>query len=118
MFCGLPVMVGDGRGRTDVRRHRDGEQVGHRVAPQRERQFEDERREHETNRVVDEERGEHAGDRRYSREQRERVARPPHHPAAHLREEAGEAEIGHHDHHAEQQGERVEVDRLVGVLQW
>jgi hypothetical protein len=45
------------------------------------------------------------------------VVRPPHHPGARLRKKTGEAEIGHHDYHAEQQGERVEVDRLVGLLE-
>jgi hypothetical protein len=35
------------------------------------------------------------------------VVRPSHQPGARLREKAGEAEIGHDDHHAEQQGERV-----------
>jgi hypothetical protein len=34
-----------------------------------------------------------------------------------LHEEAGQAEIGDHDHRPEQQGERVEVDRLVGILE-
>ncbi len=41
---------------------------------------------------------------------------PPHHPGARPRKEAGQAKIGDHDHHPQQQGERVEVDRLVSIL--
>jgi len=32
-------------------------------------------------------------------------------------EKAGQPQTGHDDHHAEQQRDRVEVDRLVGVFQ-
>ena len=41
----------------------------------------------------------------------------PHHPGACLGEEAGQAEIGDHDHHPEQQGERIEVNRLCGCAE-
>ena len=36
-------------------------------------------------------------------------------PGAGEREEPGQPQIGDHDHHAEQQGDRVEVDRPVGI---
>ena len=43
--------------------------------------------------------------------------RPPRHPRRRLREESRQPQIGHHDHHAEQQRDGVEVDRAIRVVQ-
>jgi hypothetical protein len=41
---------------------------------------------------------------------------PPHDPAAGHREKSREPQIGDEDHHAEQQGQRFEIDRLIGDI--
>ena len=112
MFCGLPVMVASSRCWTPSPRPAGTAPV----AAQAERDFEHQRREHQAHRVVDEERGEHAGDQHDTRQQQHGPCACSHHPGADQREEAGEAQIGDHDHHAEQQDDGVEVDGLVGLL--
>ena len=44
------------------------------------------------------------------------MAGPDHRPVRHQAEEAGEVEIGDHDHHAEKQHDRLHVDSLEGFL--
>jgi hypothetical protein len=110
-------IAGDGRGRADIRGHRHRQQVWHRVAPQCQGELDDERRQHQAHRVVDEKCREHPGDRRDRGQQGERPVSPPHDPAPGHREKAGEAQISDEDHHAEQQGQRVEIDRLIGFIE-
>jgi hypothetical protein len=43
-------------------------------------------------------------------QQDERPVRMLHHPLGHRAEKAGEAQVGDHDHHAEQQDDGVEID--------
>ena len=45
------------------------------------------------------------------------MAGPRHDKIIHQPEEAGKAQIGDDDHHAEQKGDGVEVDRAIGLLQ-
>ena len=46
----------------------------------------------------------------------QRAVRVIHHPGADQGEEAGEPQVGHHDHHAEEQDDGVVVDGRVGLL--
>ena len=71
-------VAGDRRGRPDIRRHRHGQQVGHRPASQRERQLQHERGQHQADRVVHQEGGKDAGGRddRAEQDQRSPGVRP------------------------------------------
>ena len=40
-----------------------------------------------------------------------------HDPVVHQPEKAGKAQVGHDDHHAEQQRDRVEIDRAIGFIE-
>src|ERR1017187_9593003 len=62
------------------------------------------------------ERGEHAGYQDDARQQHQRGVRVIHHPRAHGGEEAGEAQVGHHDHHAEEKDDGVVIDGGVRFL--
>ncbi len=106
----------DGGNAADVGGHGDGEQVGHRPAPQPPGDLEHQRGEHQAHGVVDEESGEDAGHQHDAGEQHERCVRMLHHPGADQREETGEPQIGDHDHHAEQQDDGVVVNGCVGLL--
>ena len=110
-------VAGDRRGRPDIRGHRHRQQVRERPASHRQRQFEHQRGQHQTDRVVDQEGGKDAGGRDHRAEQDHRASRPLHDPGGGGGEEAREPQAGDDDHHAEQQRDRIEVDRLVGVFE-
>lgn len=107
-------IAGDGRDAADVRRHGDGEQIRDRIAAQAFRDLEDERRQDEAHRVIDEEGGEDAGHRDNPAEQPDRPACVFNDPCADEREEAGQAQVGDDDHHAEQEHDGLVVDGGVG----
>ena len=110
-------IAGDRRRRADIRRHRHRQQIGHRIAPQAERQFQHQRRHHQADRVVHQEGREHAGHHDDRRQQQQRPVHVARDPGVDQGEEAGDAQIGDHDHHAEQQRDGAEIDRLVRFLQ-
>jgi hypothetical protein len=110
-------IAGDRRCRPDIRGHCDREQVGNRVASQRPHQVDDQRRQHEADRVIDEKRREDARDRRDCGKQHQRAVCAAHDPRARHQKEAREAKVGNHDHHPKQQGQDVEIDRLVGFVE-
>ena len=80
-------------------------------------EVEDERRHHQADRVVDEEGGEDAGDQDDRHEEDQRMARPRDDEAVDQPEEAGEAQIGGDDHHAEEERDRLEVDGAIGLAE-
>ena len=109
-------IAGDGGDAADIGGHGDGEQVGDGFAAEAASDVEDQRGEDEAHGVVDEEGGENAGDEHDTREQDEWSVGVIHHPGADGGEEAGEAQIGDHDHHAEEQDDGVVIDGGVGFL--
>jgi hypothetical protein len=110
-------IAGDRRGRSDIRRHRHGQQVGHGLAPQRERQLQNERGQHQADRIVHQEGGKNAGGRDDRAEQDQRSPGVRHDPGIGDSKEARKPQTGDDDHHAEQQRDGIEVHRLVGILE-
>jgi hypothetical protein len=113
MFCGLPVIVAV----DPIRRHRHGQQVGHRPASQRERQLQHERSQHQADRVVHQEGGKNARGRDDPAEQDQRPPGVRDHPGIDDGEKARKPQVGDDDHHAKQQRDGIEVHRLVGILE-
>ena len=96
---------------------RDRDQVWHRIAFQSPRQLDDDRRHDEADGVIDEKGREHTRHQDHGAEQDDRVVRPRHGPAVDQPKKARQPEVGDDDHHAEQEGDRVEVDGLVSVAE-
>ena len=114
MFCGLPVIVAvepTFEAIATANRYGTGLRSSARVSSMHER------RHHQTDRVVDQKGREHAGHQHDGGQEQRRVTGARHGPGADQPEEAGQAQVGDHDHHAEQERDRVEVDGAVGVLQ-
>ena len=109
-------IAGDRGDGADVGAHGDGQEVGHRVALHAKRQFRHQRRHHQADRVVDEEGREHAGRGRDGDQQRDRAAYMPCDIGVDDPEEARDPEIRHHDHHAEQEHDGIDVDGGIGLL--
>jgi len=86
-------IAGDRRGRADVRRHRHGQQVGHRPASQRERQLQHQRRQDQADRIVHQEGGKDAGDRHDRAQQDQRSPGMPPDPGVGDGEEARERRL-------------------------
>ena len=114
MFCGVAA---NGGGAADIGRHRQRQEIGNRIAPERQRQLGDERRQHQADRVVDEKSRVPARGYAHAQEQQQRMARLARDSTIGEREEAGEAQIGDEDHHAEQQRDGVEIDGAIGLLE-
>jgi hypothetical protein len=99
-----------------VGRGGERDQVRHRRQAELPREIQDDGRHDETYHVVDEERGEHAGRDDDQGQQPDRRVGPPHRHVGHEAEEAREAQVGSHDHHAEEEHQGVGVHRGHGAL--
>ena len=110
-------IAGDRRDAADIGGERDRQHIGRRIALQPLRQIDDQRRHDETDRVIDEKGGKESRRRRDRREQKDRTARDVRQPIGGAAEEAGKAQIGDDDHHAEQQGDGVEIDGAIGLVE-
>ena len=110
-------VASDGGRRAHVGGHRDRQQVGLRVAAHAQGQFQHQRGEHQTDRVIDQESGEQARDSGDRAQQDEWRAGVPHHPGRGHGEGAGQPQPSDDDHDAEQQRDGVEVDRADRVLE-
>src|ERR1019366_8581562 len=106
----------DGGHTADIGGHGDGQQVGDGFAAQAVRDVEHQRGEDQAHGVVHEEGGEYAAHQHDTGEQDQRSVRVIHYPRGDGGEEAGEPQIGHHDHHAEQQDDGVVIDGGVRLL--
>ena len=110
-------IAGDGRGAADVGRHGERQQIGQGPAAHGERRLGHQRRQHQADRVVDQEGGEQARDQHHADQQQSRAMGMLAHPGGGELEEPRQAQMGDDDHHAQQQGQRVEVDGLIGLLE-
>jgi hypothetical protein len=106
----------DGGHASDIGRHRHRQQVRHGIAPQRPGDLEHQRRQHQAHGVVDEERREDSGHATIAISNSSGLcARSTTRSAT--SEKARQLEVRHHDHHAEQQDDGVEIDGAISRIQ-
>ena len=107
----------DGSDTADVGCHRHRQQVRHGIPAQRPGDFDHQRRQHQAHGVVDKKGREDARDRHNRDQQQQWTVGVLHHALRDQRKEAGELQVGDHDHHPEQQDDGVEIDRSIGFIQ-
>ena len=100
--------VGGGGGRNEI---------GNRVAPKRTHDLHDDRRHHEADRVIDQKGGKHAGENRDRDQEDERRMGVLDRERPQGPERARDFQVRHHDHHADQERDGVEVDGAEGLIE-
>ena len=110
-------VAGDRGHAAAVRGGRGRDEVGQRIAPERPRHGEHDRRHDEGDRVVDQEGGKDAGEQRHRREQRERPVGVLDRQHAQRVEGARNFQVRDHDRHAEQERDGVDVDGAEGLFE-
>jgi hypothetical protein len=81
------------------------------------RRIENKRGERKADRIIHEEGGEEARYQRHRPKQHKRMSGARHDPVVDEAEKSGEPQIRDDDHHAEQQRDRIDIDRPVGVVE-
>lgn len=109
-------VAGDGGDAAAVGRGGGGDQIGNGIAIDDTGDVDDDRRHDQADGVVDQERRQHAGQQRHHHQQHERRVRMLDSVGAKRPEGAGHLQMRHHDHHAEQQRNGVEIDGAIGIF--
>jgi hypothetical protein len=104
-------------GAADVRRDRERDQVGRGLKVEPLRHAQEDRRQHQADRVVHEQRREDARRDNHEEQQRPRASGETEDAALYDLEKARQLQIAEHDHHAKQEQDRVQVDRAFCLVE-
>ena len=110
-------IASDRRDAADIGCQRYSQQIWDRIALQAANEIEHQRRHDQANGVVDEKGRERAGHDHNRQQQNNGMVGARHDPVVRQPKKAGKAQVGDDDHHAEQQRDRVEIDRAIGVIE-
>ena len=108
---------GDRRHAAAIGSRRDRDQIGQRIAAERTHHLQHDRRHDKADRVIDQKGRQNARHQRHDDEQHERRMRMFDGEPAERPESAGHLEMRDHDHHAEQERDRIEIDGAKGFLE-